>query len=180
VSLVLSAKRTPHQPPAEGDEARLNRIPPLAMTMVWLFSWPASTSSPGRSMRWPRIDIAAANSSKFLELFDTAYPAHTAIKPILDNHSAHISKETTAWLAGQPRTASNLLSLPMLREPQHGSWLNLVEGFFSKLTRPLGPAPHPRRIQAGAQRSPHGRRGAFQRRAGRSHMDLQARQGRVI
>ena len=23
----------------------------------------------------------------------------------------------------------------MLREPQHGSWLNLVEGFFSKLAR---------------------------------------------
>jgi DDE superfamily endonuclease len=36
---------------------------------------------------------------EFLELLDAAYPAHTAIKLILDNHSAHISKETKAWLA---------------------------------------------------------------------------------
>src|SRR4029077_14119438 len=31
---------------------------------------------------------------EFLKLLDAAYPAHTAIKLILDNHSAHISKET--------------------------------------------------------------------------------------
>ena len=30
---------------------------------------------------------------EFLKLLDAAYPAHTAIKLILDNHSAHISKE---------------------------------------------------------------------------------------
>jgi hypothetical protein len=30
------------------------------------------------------------------------YPTHTAIKLIFDNHSAHISKETKAWLADQP------------------------------------------------------------------------------
>ena len=39
---------------------------------------------------------------EFLKLLDTAYPARTAIKLILDNHSAHISKETTAWLAARP------------------------------------------------------------------------------
>ena len=33
---------------------------------------------------------------EFLKLLDAAYPAHTAIKLILDNHSAHISKETKA------------------------------------------------------------------------------------
>jgi hypothetical protein len=38
---------------------------------------------------------------EFLALLDTTYPAHTAIKLILDNHSAHISKETRAWLASQ-------------------------------------------------------------------------------
>jgi len=36
---------------------------------------------------------------EFLGLLDAAYPAATAIKIILDNHSAHISKETKAWLA---------------------------------------------------------------------------------
>src|SRR6201981_969089 len=39
---------------------------------------------------------------EFLKLVDTAYPADTAIHLILDNHSAHISRETRAWLAEQP------------------------------------------------------------------------------
>src|SRR6202171_2634220 len=34
---------------------------------------------------------------EFLKLLDAAYPARTAIKLILDNHSAHISRETQAW-----------------------------------------------------------------------------------
>src|SRR6202011_1040402 len=67
---------------------------------------------------------------EFLELLDAAYPAHTAIKLILDNHSAHISKETKAWLADQPAHRFEFTFTP-----KHGSWLNLVEGFFSKLAR---------------------------------------------
>jgi transposase len=39
---------------------------------------------------------------EFLRLLDAAYPASTAIKLILDNHSAHISKETRSWLATRP------------------------------------------------------------------------------
>jgi hypothetical protein len=39
---------------------------------------------------------------EFLKLLDAAYPTHTAIKLILDNHSAHISRETRAWLAFGP------------------------------------------------------------------------------
>ena len=61
---------------------------------------------------------------------DAAYPAHTAIKLILDNHSAHISKETRTWLADQPEHRFEFTFTP-----KHGSWLNLVEGFFSKLAR---------------------------------------------
>src|SRR5712671_3694677 len=67
---------------------------------------------------------------EFLELLDTAYQPHTAIKLILDNHSAHISKETRAWLASQP-----VGRFEFTFTPKHGSWLNLVEGFFSKLAR---------------------------------------------
>jgi len=66
----------------------------------------------------------------FLKLIDTAYPPATAIKLILDNHSAHISKETRAWLAAQPAHRFEFTFTP-----KHGSWLNLVEGFFSKLAR---------------------------------------------
>ncbi len=67
---------------------------------------------------------------EFLKLIDAAYPPHTAIKLILDNHSAHISKETKAWLTGQPAGRFQFTFTP-----KHGSWLNLVEGFFSKLAR---------------------------------------------
>ena len=67
---------------------------------------------------------------EFLKLLDTAYPPHTAIHLILDNHSAHISKDTRAWLADQPAGRFKFTFTP-----KHGSWLNLVEGFFSKLAR---------------------------------------------
>src|SRR5215204_6790480 len=67
---------------------------------------------------------------EFLKLLDAAYSADTAIKLTLDNHSAHISKETKAWLAEQPEGRFEFTFTPT-----HGSWLNLIEGFFSKLAR---------------------------------------------
>ena len=67
---------------------------------------------------------------EFLKLLDAAYPAQTTIKLILDNHSAHISKETTAWIAQQPAHRFEFTFTPT-----HGSWLNLIEGFFSKPAR---------------------------------------------
>ena len=67
---------------------------------------------------------------EFLKLLDAAYPARTAIKLILDKHSAHTSKETRAWIAQQPAHRFEFTFTPT-----HGSWLNLIEGFFSKLAR---------------------------------------------
>jgi len=67
---------------------------------------------------------------EFLKLLEAAYPAQTAIKVILDNHSAHISRETRAWLATRPDGRFQFTFTP-----KHGSWLNLVEGFFSKFAR---------------------------------------------
>ena len=68
----------------------------------------------------------------FLKKIDAAYPTDTAIKLILDNHSAHISKETKAWLAAQPEGRFSFVFTPV-----HASWLNLVEGFFSKMVRSM-------------------------------------------
>ena len=68
----------------------------------------------------------------FLQKLDAAYPTDTAIKLILDNHSAHVSKETKRWLAAQPEGRFTLVFTP-----KHGSWLNLVEGFFSKMARSM-------------------------------------------
>ena len=68
----------------------------------------------------------------FLKRLDAAYPMDTAIKLILDNHSAHISKETKAWLATQPEHRFSFVFTP-----KHGSWLNLIEGLFSKMARSM-------------------------------------------
>jgi len=51
------------------------------------------------------------------------------IKIILDNHSSHISKETKAFL----KTVTNRFEFVFT--PTHASWLNLIEVFFSKMTR---------------------------------------------
>ena len=69
---------------------------------------------------------------EFLKHLDAAYPTDTAIKLILDNHSAHSSKETKAWLATQPEGR-----FAFVFTPKHGSWLNIVEGFFSKMARSM-------------------------------------------
>lgn len=68
----------------------------------------------------------------FLSKLDAAYPADTTIKIVLDNHSAHISKETNRWLAAQRDGRFTFVFTP-----KHGSWLNLVEGFFSRMARSL-------------------------------------------
>jgi transposase len=44
--------------------------------------------------------------------------------------SARLYRETKVWLADQP-----VHRFEFTFTPTHGSWLNLVEGFFSKLTR---------------------------------------------
>lgn len=67
---------------------------------------------------------------ELLRLIDAAYPPNTAIKLILDNHCAHISRETRAWLAPRPSGRFELTFTP-----KYGSWLNLIEGFFSKFAR---------------------------------------------
>ena len=68
---------------------------------------------------------------KFLKKLDAAHPPATAIKLILDNHSAHKSKETMAWLAQQSKGRFTLVYTP-----KHGSWLNLVGDFSSSSPAP--------------------------------------------
>lgn len=71
-------------------------------------------------------------SSEFIALLkdlDSYYPPECTIRVILDNHSAHISKETRAYLATRPNRFKYVLT------PTHGSWLNLVETLFGKMAR---------------------------------------------
>ena len=64
----------------------------------------------------PGSATAAASSSNSSSLLDAAYPASTAIKLILDNHSAHISRETRAWLDTRPAGRFDFTFTP-----KHGS-----------------------------------------------------------
>ena len=60
---------------------------------------------------------------EFLKLLDAAYPASTAIKLILDNHSAHISRETRAWLDTRPARPLRLhlhAQARLLAQPHRG------------------------------------------------------------
>lgn len=66
---------------------------------------------------------------EFLGLSDEYYPPDWRIKIILDNHSSHISRQTMDWLKNKPNR------FEFIYTPKHGSWLNLVEMFFSKMTR---------------------------------------------
>ena len=68
---------------------------------------------------------------EFLQLADRHYSAGQRIRVVLDNHSAHISKQTRGYLASVPNRFEFIFT------PKHGSWLNLVESFFGKLARTL-------------------------------------------
>ena len=66
---------------------------------------------------------------EFLKLLDTKYPKKDKIRLVLDNLKVHSSLETRKYLATVPGRFEFVFT------PKHGSWLNLIEGFFSKLTR---------------------------------------------
>ena len=71
-------------------------------------------------------------SREFISLLkeiDDYYPKDSLIRIILDNHSAHISKETMSYLATRPNR------FIYVHTPTHGSWLNLVETLFGKMAR---------------------------------------------
>jgi transposase len=73
----------------------------------------------------------SAEFIEFLKLADAHYPTGPRIRVVLDNHSAHISKETRAFLATVPNRFEFTFT------PKHGSWLNLIESFFGKMAKTL-------------------------------------------
>jgi transposase len=68
---------------------------------------------------------------EFLQLAHAHYPPGARIRIVLDNHSAHISKETRTFLATLPNRFEFTFT------PKHGSWLNLIESFFGKMAKTL-------------------------------------------
>lgn len=66
---------------------------------------------------------------EFLKRLDKQYPEDWKIRVVLDNHSSHISKETRKYLQTIPNRFDFVFT------PKHGSWLNMIEMFFSKTAR---------------------------------------------
>jgi transposase len=64
-----------------------------------------------------------------LQDLDASYPTELTIRLIMDNHWAHISQETQAFLATRPNRFQYVLT------PKHGSWLNIVETLFGKMAQ---------------------------------------------
>ena len=72
----------------------------------------------------------SADFIAFLKKLESIYPEQT-IRLVLDNHSAHRSKETRRYLDTVPQRFIFVFT------PTHGSWLNLIENQFSKMTRTM-------------------------------------------
>ena len=71
----------------------------------------------------------SADFVDFLKLLDEKYDKDKKIKIVLDNHSAHTSKETRKYLEQHPGRFEFIFT------PKHGSWLNMIESFFGKFAR---------------------------------------------
>ena len=68
---------------------------------------------------------------EFLKLLDDKYPKGDKLRIVLDNLKVHTSEATRKYLATVPGRFEFVFA------PKHGSWLNMVEGFFSKMTRQM-------------------------------------------
>lgn len=68
---------------------------------------------------------------EFLKLLDEKYPKGDKLRIVLDNLKVHTSEATRKYLATVPGRFEFVFT------PKHGSWLNMVEGFFSKMTRQM-------------------------------------------
>ena len=68
---------------------------------------------------------------RWLDMVDKYYPEDYVITIILDNHSVHSSRETMEYLGRKPHRFRFVFT------PTHASWLNIIETFFSKITRTM-------------------------------------------
>ena len=68
---------------------------------------------------------------EFLKKLDAKYPQGDKIRLVLDNLKVHSSVAVHEYLATIPGRFEFVFT------PKHASWLNLVEGFFSKMTKQM-------------------------------------------
>ena len=73
----------------------------------------------------------SADYISFLKMLDEKYPKGDKIRIVLDNLGVHTSAATREYLATVPGRFEFVFT------PKHGSWLNMIEGFFSKMTKQM-------------------------------------------
>jgi transposase len=73
----------------------------------------------------------SADYIEFLKILDEKYPKGDTIRLVLDNLKVHRAKKVIEYLS----TVEGRFEFVFT--PKHASWLNLVESFFSKMTRQM-------------------------------------------
>lgn len=68
---------------------------------------------------------------EFLKVLDCKYPKEDKIRLVLDNLRVHRSEKVQKYISSVPGRFEFVFT------PRHASWLNLVEGFFSKMTKQM-------------------------------------------
>lgn len=66
---------------------------------------------------------------QWIKILDSRYSEHDTLRLVLDNHSAHTSKEAQKYLATKPGRFEFVFT------SKHGSWLSLIESFFGKMAK---------------------------------------------
>lgn len=85
----------------------------------------------GESIPLIRDKHSSKEYIEFLKLLDEKYPKGDKIRIVLDNLKVHTTDETRRYLATAPGRFEFVFT------PKHGSWLNMIESFFSKMTRQM-------------------------------------------
>lgn len=83
----------------------------------------------GRAFPLVKDKHASEDYIDFLKTLDDYYPKGDVIRILLDNLKVHTSKKTKEYLK------TRLGRFEFVFTPKHGSWLNMVEGFFSKMSK---------------------------------------------
>ena len=85
----------------------------------------------GEAIPLVRDKYSSTEYIEFLKLLDDKYPKGDKLRIVLDNLKVHTSEATRKYLATVPGRFEFVFT------PKHGSWLNMVESFFSKMTRQM-------------------------------------------
>lgn len=85
----------------------------------------------GEAIPLVRDKYSSTEYIEFLKLLDDKYPKGDKLRIVLDNLKVHTSEATRKYLVTVPGRFEFVFT------PKHGSWLNMVESFFSKMTRQM-------------------------------------------